>query len=258
MPKQATTAERSGLLIFSAFLAWALVGCGGSNSSLQPGPNPPPSPSGTITEFPLGGNFEPAKIIAGTDGNLYLWTGCCPEANTISKVTTAGNVTSLNGAAGLLDIATGSDGNIWLVTSTPSAGLGRMTPAGTLQFFPVNNTGGRLISGPDGNLWVASSGQTLDVYSTAGILLHSFASGSGVGAITTGPDQNVWFVRTGSTVVKMTTLGATTSFTFPQVSNGFGAITKGSDGNLWLCTRDNQIARLTTSGTLILFSVPTG
>src|SRR5579883_1402047 len=72
--------------------------------------------------------------------------------------------TTCGGSCMPTGITTGPDGNLWF---TESAGnkIGRMTPSGQIQEFPLPTTCGSaagcgpagIASGPDGNLWFAEA-----------------------------------------------------------------------------------------------------
>jgi streptogramin lyase len=116
-------------------------------------------------------------------------------------------------------------------------------------------------------LWVPEfNGMKVDVYSTAGTLLHSYASNTNpanlqLEQITAGPDGNMWFdTFSGDNVVKMITgTGATTTFVYsPTIQNVMRGMAKGPDGNVWATASDSSlIARITPAGTLITFATPT-
>lgn len=258
------------LALYGVLIGAVLTGCGGSGYPPNPSPTPTPTPAptpppGTMTEFPAGDvNNVPFKLVAGTDGNLWLFLGCCPEFGTIAKVTTSGTVTGVNAVTGLLDFTFGPDGNLWAVTLNPE--LVKMTTSGTEQIFSAPKPGGEIIVGPDNNLWVASSGE-IDVYSTAGTHLHTFPSDTpsnvGISGMASGPDGNVWFFSSSPSnpnevvAVSMTTSGVVTTYPLPQLTSTAGCgFAKGPDGNLWFCD-GNNIGRLTTAGALTLFAIPT-
>ena len=106
----------------------------------------------------------------------------------------------------------------------------------------------------------------VDVYPTAGALLHSYASGTNpanlqLEQITAGPDGNIWFDTffSGDNVVKMITgTGATTAFVYsPTIQNVMRGMAKGPDGNVWATAADsNLIARITPAGVLTTFAIP--
>jgi streptogramin lyase len=249
-------------------LVLALTACTGGSAS------PPPfstgtarPPSGTIVEFPVPtANAGPFAITLGPDGNLWF-TESNTGTNKVAKITPAGAITEFalptaNAFPG--NIVSAPDGNLWYVDE--ASHIGRVTTAGTITLFPATDPAGIAV-GSDGNLWVNEfNGMKVDVYSTAGALLHSYASHTNpanlqLEQITAGPDGNIWFDTFSSdNVVKMITgTGATTTFVYsPTIQNVMRGITSGPDGNVWASASDsNLIARIApASGTLTTFAIP--
>jgi streptogramin lyase len=244
-----------------AALVLAFTACSGSNGSIAPIPRPP---SGTIVEYSVPtANAGPFAITQGPDGNMWF-TESNTNTNKVAKITPAGVITeyqlsTANAFPG--NIVSGPDGNLWYVDEANH--LGSVTTGGTVTLYAAADPSG-LAVGPDNNLWVAEfNGQKVDVYSTAGTLLHSYASGTNpvnlqLEQITAGPDGNMWFdTFSGQNVVKMITgTGATTAFVyFPTIQNTLRGMTKGPDGNVWACAEDSSlIARITPAGTLTTFA----
>ncbi len=243
----------------------ALAACTGGSGSVPAPPNVRP-PSGTILEYPIPtANAGPFGIVQGPDGNMWF-TESNTATNKVAKITPAGVITEFplptnNAFPG--NIVAAPDGNLWYVDEQNH--LGRVTTAGTITQFPANDPAG-IALGPDNNLWVNEfNGMKVDVYSTAGALLHSYASGANpsnlqLEQITAGPDGNMWFdTFSGDNVVKMITgTGAATAFVYsPTIQNTLRGITKGPDGNVWACAADsNLIARITPAGALTTFAIP--
>lgn len=104
--------------------------------------------------------------------SLALLLGGCEKPTTTSPIrefplsTTCGNdVHQLGYACNPTGITTGPDGNLWFTEATGNQ-IGRMTPAGSVQEFPLpttcHNNGSRcdpegITSGPDGALWFAEA-----------------------------------------------------------------------------------------------------
>ena len=63
--------------------------------------------------------------------------------------------------------------------------------------------------------------------------------------ITSGPDGNLWFVDfNGDALGRITSLGAITEFSLPNVGSGPDGITSGADGSVWFAENDgNRIGR---------------
>ena len=109
--------------------------------------------AGAITTYPVPN--APKHLTAGADGNL--WFTMAPSAGTVTigRLTTAGTATTFP-AAGLTvagPLATGADGNVWVVGG-PST-YARVTPAGAVTPFTSSaiRALSALGSGPDGRLW---------------------------------------------------------------------------------------------------------
>src|SRR6202049_48090 len=253
-------------LIVADFVLTLTAGNGGSS-------NPPPfftgtggPASGTIVEYPVPtANSGPFAITQGPDGNMWF-TESNTGTNKVAKVTPFGVFTeytlpTANAFPG--NIVAGPDGNLWYVDEANH--LGRVTTAGTITLFPAADPAGIAV-GPDNNLWVPEfNGMKVDVYSTAGALLHSYPSNTNpanlqLEQITAGPDGNMWFdTFSGDNVVRMITgTGATTAFVYsPTIQNVMRGITKGPDGNVWASASDsNLIARITPAGVLTTFPIP--
>jgi streptogramin lyase len=222
--------------------------------------------SGTIVEYSIPtANSGPYGITQGPDGNMWF-TENNTGTNKVAKITPTGVITEYslptsNAFPG--NIVSGPDGNLWYVDE--SNHLGRVTTGGTITLDPATDPSAVAV-GSDNNLWVTEfNGMKVDVYSTAGALLHSYVSNTSpsnlqLEQITAGPDGNMWFdTFSGDNVVKMVTgTGATTAFVYtPTLQNTLRGITKGPDGNVWACAQDsNLIARITPAGTLTTFTIP--
>jgi virginiamycin B lyase len=251
-----------------ATLLLAFSGCSAGSNAIAPQPTPTPTrpPSGTIVEYSIPtANGGPFGITQGSDGNMWFIESNT-DANKVGKITPAGVITeyalgTTNAFPG--NIVPGPDGNLWYVDE--SNHVGRVTTAGAVTLFPATDPSSIAV-GPDNNLWVPEfNGAKVDVYSTAGALLHTYASGANpsnlqLEQITAGPDGNMWFdTFSGQNVVKMITgTGSSTAFVyFPTVQNTLRGITKGPDGNVWACASDSSlIMRVTPSGTLTTFATP--
>src|ERR1700681_4876705 len=248
-------------------LVLALTACTGGSANPPPfntGMGPPPS--GTILEYALPtANAGPFAIAQGADGNLWF-TESNTGTNKVGKITPAGAITeyqlpTANAFPG--NIVSAPDGNLWYVDE--ASHIGKVTTAGAIMLFAATDPSGLRV-GPDGNLWVTEfNGMKVDVYSTAGALLHSYASNTNpanlqLEQITAGPDGNMWFDTFSSdNVVRMITgTGATTAFVYsPTIQNVMRGITKGPDNNVWASASDsNLIARITPAGALTTFTIP--
>jgi streptogramin lyase len=142
----------------------------------------------------------PRDIVAGPDGNLWFTKG----SGAIGRITPAGTLlpdftAGISPGAAPNSIALGPDGNIWF---TEAAGIGRITPTGTVTEFslaPNDDPSSMISAGPDGNLWFSQFNKTRVGRITPDGAITLFtqgiaANGSPTG-ITTGPDGRIWFAQ---------------------------------------------------------------
>jgi virginiamycin B lyase len=205
------------------------------------------SPDGVIVEYPLpAASSSPSSIIAGPDGNLWFI-----EATGIGKITNSGVLTEYPSGQMVpseSQLAAGRDGNVWF-TGLASGQIGRITPSGAITEFPLFTglmlTPLGIIQGPDGNLWVTTTG-TLWKFTAPGSAVPYYIP-TPPSVITTGPDGNIWFPKLFNKIVKLTTNGAFTEYAAPNADG----IVAGPDGNMWFT--DPQGDKV---GKLILSTVP--
>jgi streptogramin lyase len=180
-----------------------------------------------------------------------------PAAPPITSFQFAGNSVPVG-------IATGPDGNLWVV----DGGLGsvhKMNPSGALiGEFQVDFPKGGIAVGPDGNLWlVASTGVDGDGHLFGDQILRLSPQGAlarfpigdgyaGLVAIAVGPDGNMWFTEAGANKIgRISPAGAVQEFALPRVFSQPGAITAAPDGNLWFLEDFyGLVGRMTPSGQL--------
>jgi virginiamycin B lyase len=130
------------------------------------------TPTGTFQEFsPFEAWTVLGGIAAGPGGNIWYTeyqydsktnSGIDPK---IGRITPAGAIREfpLPNTENLpIDIAAGSDGNLWFTEEKKgndtlvSGPIGRITPAGAIWEFPLLNTENvplQIAAGPDGNVW---------------------------------------------------------------------------------------------------------
>lgn len=128
----------------------------------------------------------------------------------------------------------------------------------------VNSAPRDLVTGPDGNLWVANSGTNAIVkMSAAGEVLATYpvpTANAGIRDITVGPDSNLWFTMTAANKIgRMTTSGTVVEFAVPTTDAQPWSITTGPDGALWFTQfAGNKIGRISTAGQVTNeYAVPT-
>jgi streptogramin lyase/plastocyanin len=124
--------------------------------------------AGVITEFTVPThNSTPNAIVNGPDGNLYI--GESSAAN-LARVTTAGVITEFATPSGAIHaLGVGPDGQIWLTfaqtgrlsefnTTTHAFAASVLIPHGPLS------VGLSLVQGSDGDMWLGTSHNEIDVY----------------------------------------------------------------------------------------------
>jgi streptogramin lyase len=184
------------------------------------------TPSGIIDLFPLPGSSTtiPSYLTAGPDGNIWYQRGI-----SIGRIGVDGS--------GAVEFATpeltfgaltsGPDGNVWF---RQDRSVGRITPSGTLlggYTVPDPSAMGAYVFpiatglGPDGNVWVTTSGGSdleavvARVLPTGEFTQFPVPSALPYGyllGLTTGPDGNVWFIDSQHPVIgRITWPGATTT-----------------------------------------------
>jgi len=203
------------LVAAPAVLAVFTAGCGGSSHS--------GSITGQIVEYTIPtANSGPAGLVTGPDNNIWFLESN-NNTNKIAKITTNGSFKEYQlptTTAFPESIVSAPDGNLWYVDE--SNDLGKVTTSGSVILYTATNAG-ELTVGPDHNLWVANFrpitpavDPLVNVFSTAGALLHSYDSGTTnqLESITPGPDGNLWMdTFSGGDVIKMTTGGTPTPTT---------------------------------------------
>ena len=277
--------------------------------------------AGVVTEFtvpevppPAGSPAGIASITAtlsaitiGPDGALWF-TGVPGE---VGRITTTGVLSEFavpdipppagspagiaSSRATLSAITTGPDGALWFFGAPGE--VGRITAAGVASEFtvpadpqpaesPFETTGfaptlNALATGPDGNLWFATSNSDNAGDAAIGRMTPNgqvtFFPGaprefSTFGGLTTGPDGNLWFTEREDgasageqpAVGEITPSGVATLHHIPVgttldpnrgVGVDAGAGTIGPDGSLWF-TETAAIGRMAPGGTIEQFPLP--
>jgi streptogramin lyase len=202
------------------------------------------TPGGTITEFTTPtADSNPTGIAVGSDGNLWF-----AESGTsdIGRITPAGVITEFPTTN--LDLSStdtmvkGPGGDVWFVAfdSDGNDEIARVNTAGKVTTYAVNSYPSDLTVGPDGNLYIAASGEIDRVDAAGAVTAFTIPDGSDAYAIITGPDGALWFGLDGSNQLGRMTMGGTFSeFSIPEpgATDGstvsIGALTTGPDNNLW-------------------------
>ena len=123
--------------------------------------------------------------------------------------------------AQLQGIVTGPDGNLWVAERSANA-IARVTPSGTVTEFPLPNAN----SAP---FWLAA-----------------------------GSDGALWFTEiSGNRIGRITTSGEVTEYPVPTALSQPTGIAAGPDGALWFTERTgNRIGRITTGGVVTEYPLP--
>jgi virginiamycin B lyase len=129
------------------------------------------TPAGVVSEFSLPFNSFSNSITAGPDGNIWF-----KVPDKIGRITPAGKISefplsssslvdighwpdTLYGSTLWGDITAGPDGALWFTepgTAVQNGKIGRITPTGTINEFPLPASQTHplgITKGPDGNLW---------------------------------------------------------------------------------------------------------
>lgn len=170
--------------------------------------------SGQVTEYPLSPGAHPGQIIVGPDGQLWFGEN---GFNAVGEMDTNGNLvaehplgTSYTAGAVGINLAVGSDNNVWVDENTQSSpnSPGQvivLNSSGTvINSFPLSeHVSGDMLLGPDGNIWLSQgntttgSGGELAVFTptTTGQPAQTYLVPGNNGTpveTTTGPDGNLW------------------------------------------------------------------
>ncbi len=169
------------------------------------------TPSGTITEYPLG-DQRPAGLASGPDGNLWV-----ASLSGVDKVTPSGMICEYDIPSDqwLQEITAGPDGRLWFTeVDSRVPQVGTVTTSGVFAEYVIpeqdipSSEPANIASASDGNLWLTmNSGDYVTRLTTSGAVteyaLPGFPPDPGIafifagGRITSGPDGNLWFIETG-------------------------------------------------------------
>lgn len=160
------------------------------------------TPTGQFTEYALPSE-NPALMIAGSDGNLWLPVDAF---SAIGRLTTEGAAAIITRFPTTTDgqvtgLTAGPDGNLWFI-DYGGGHVGRMTPAGDVTLFTVaanpqdGTTGPTIGVGPDGNVWFSYEPGMIGRITPSGVVTKFTLPHSGqISAITAGSDGGVWFLQ---------------------------------------------------------------
>jgi virginiamycin B lyase len=207
-----------------------------------------------VNNMPL---FPVRGMVAGPDGNLWLTV---EDQGAIARLTLKGDVTYFpvaNTVVGPADLTVGPDGNLWF-TEPYDHRIGRISTSGEIVEFPVNGATYGITTGPDGNLWFGEFG-AIGRMSPQGAL-QEFPipwSNSLPVQVVSGPDGNLWFTDASGRIGSVTTSGAFRSFSVPGTHAPEG-LAAGRDGKLWFTTGAGaQIGSITMRGDIAMYVAST-
>jgi streptogramin lyase len=226
----------------------------------------PPDPGITIEEITLPRAIGPLGLAVAPDGDVWYaeWGG-----NAIGRYRMSGEFTEYpTSANNTVNVAVGSDGNIWFTISQygegPIGSIGRITPDGMMVEYPTPpwnalSSPHNLTLGPDGNIWftqpnISMIGRITPDGSFSGFSVPT----AGAHGIAAGPDGNIWFTGYGDgSVGKITLDGQFTGYGVG--SAGPFEIIGGPDGNVWFTEYwGPNVNRITPDGTITRFPISSG
>jgi len=127
--------------------------------------------TGAIKMFAISVSCTPAAVVLAKDNNV--WFFCLTTAPTLGKITPSGKITTFNigGTFGSNETeqfcARGPDGEPWCASGNDGTIFRVNTSAHTVtSFTPPLSSGARpyaVAAGPDGNIWMDSVGDDVDV-----------------------------------------------------------------------------------------------
>ncbi len=138
-------------------------------------------------------------------------------------------------------IVVGPDGNFWITFQVANT-IGRLTPAGLLDEFPIPTPNAQpmeLTVGKDNNMWFAEYGTVgqLGRITTAGAIQQFpvLTKTAQLYSVAWGPDNNVWFTEWNNHAIgRMAPDGsAVIEFSLPVTTSMPADITVGPDNNIW-------------------------
>ncbi len=212
--------------------------------------------SGNATAYKSASLSYPGRIVVGPDNRLwFVQRGGIGAIDTSGTFTFYAYLSTPNGsAASFGDITAGPDGNVW-ATVGGQTGLLRITPSGTMTFFPVavNMTGAIATQGSRFDVTFGNMLYQLDASGAvqATYTLPVFPSG---GPLTTASNGSVWMlaggdVAGGSAIDRVSAGGAASAIDIPypgDPGNGMPQITqfaRAADGSMWY-VRGNTYGRI--------------
>ena len=212
----------------------------GSVALVLPITNTPVSATVTINGTQIaeyGGYGEPFGITKGPDGNIWFTDQGTQEVEAFNPTSLAIEYQYATGAS-LWDLATGSDGALWVADQSNGGAL-RMTTAGISTQYPFSGTPQGIAPGPNGLMLIADNTSggiwTLDAGGLFTILPFSpSGTPSEVTWVPGGTSGDAWFAE--GPYVGDFSLNNNSLTDEISVPDGDSAtyIAYGSDGNIWV------------------------
>lgn len=171
-----------------------------------------------------------------------------------------------------IGITSGPDGNLW-VAERDAHKIARITPAGAVTEFALDEEPDGIVAGSDGNLWftepvapkfapgrgIGRIGRitvdgTITEFNTPRQMGDPYAA-AGLG-ITLGPDGNIWFLESNSRRLASITPDGVVNHEYVMTCCDIVDVTAGPDGNLWVFHNAGTVVQVTTDGVLTEFPLP--
>lgn len=206
--------------------------------------------TGAVTEYSYpsgaGGGLD---IVTGPDGELWFTT-----TQAVGKIDpVSGQVTILanvqNPAATPCNIASGSDGDVYVVGNfsgsgiTGTGGILQITPGGTMTAYDYTdiNSGSNatyphgVTNGPNRDIWFNSFSFVADFGTTIARYGSGYNSGAQLTCIASGSDGNLWVTdQANDTLYRVSTSGTVSAFSSGITTGAMPVdIIAGPDLNLW-------------------------
>jgi streptogramin lyase len=240
----------------------------------------------STSEHPILGA---SRVTGGPGGGAFFSFASRDE---VVRLTSDGVYTRYQGdrSESAPSIATGTDGRLWFPNSqtvNEAAATSALDPSGALSsYVPASPSigyrdPGGIISGTDGNLYIAARGNSPNVDTSSGQGIWrmtpagdlSLLTGSfGGGGITNGPDGKIWYgagvapvsfppSASPAAIWRTTTDGTRQQMATLDLQSEPRALTTGPDGNVWFVNERaggasgfDEIGRVTPNGVLTRFA----
>jgi streptogramin lyase len=202
---------------------------------------------GDVTQYPAGGGTS--SLIIGPEQNI--WFGAGSDIGFFNPSTLA--LQTFPATTGLIqELAVGDDGNVWFVVSFGNPGyVGRCTPGGQVETWPIHGWSADLVLGEDGNIWFNEMGvsglpgKAIGSVTASGTV-SEYATTSDTQDPIIGPGGNIWFGESGAFIGTVTSNGVVTEY---AALPGTTDLLVTPDGNVWFGSQTN-LGFVTPSGAL--------